>query len=191
LERGAERGGDKGGGGGLGGSPAKRGGGLAGRGGGDPPEAFTEAFTNASTEDGAKTGTGDDAIAGDEAGAEAGTEAAVDGGFAWKFLRASTSSDMSSLPFPVLLSFSEESLSTTVRKSDMLSVKSPDVFPPTSPLMSDSLTPTVSIFPSHSLFACLRYFATPRDDFRGRTLEHFFSCPGELSGEDDDDDIED
>jgi len=80
---------------------------------------------------------------------------------------------MSSRPFPVRLSFSEESFSTTVRKPDM--------------------SPTISPVPavSGSLFAWLICFASPTDDLGGLSEEvepacpHLFSCLGELSTEDE------
>ena len=84
---------------------------------------------------------------------------------------------MSSRPFPVRLSFSEESFSTTVRK--------PDMSPPISPVRAVSV--------SGSLFAWLIYFATPTDDFGGFTVlawSHLFFCLGELST-DEEEEIED
>ena len=46
----------------------------------------------------------------------------------WKLFRAETSSDMSSLPLPVRLSFSSDSFSTTLRKPAMLAMSVLAVF---------------------------------------------------------------
>ena len=46
----------------------------------------------------------------------------------WKLLRAETSSDMSSLPLPVRLSFSSDTLSTIARKPAMLAMSGMSVF---------------------------------------------------------------
>ena len=46
----------------------------------------------------------------------------------WKLVRAETSSDMSSLPLPVRLSFCSDSASTTARKPPMLAMSGWAVF---------------------------------------------------------------